>query len=60
MSGAHRLAVSELSVKSKTSGQAYLNQVGDEMSSEHLANEGSEEDNQQSSDKEIKIDNIQK
>jgi hypothetical protein len=60
LSGAHRLSTAELSTKAKTSGEEYLKEVADEFSPEHLVNEGSAEDNAQSSDKEIKVDNIGK
>jgi len=50
MSGAHRLAVSELS-KSKSKGDKYLSEVQSEMTGDHVMNEGTEQDNKKTSDK---------
>ncbi len=53
MSGAARLSVGELSVEAKgKKGKAYLDAVYAEFSPEHQVNEGSEEDNEETSDKE--------
>lgn len=52
MSGAHRLQVSEMTLKNKNSrDEKYLNDVEDEMVKENAANEGSSEDNADTSDK---------
>lgn len=46
MSGAHRLAAAELSVSAKNlKGEAYLKAVENEMTGDHVVNEGSEGDN---------------
>lgn len=52
MSGAHRLGVGELSEEAKgLKGEAYLKAVEAEMTGDHAANEGSKEDNANSSGK---------
>jgi hypothetical protein len=52
MSGAKRLAVSELSEEAKgLKGKAYLDAVEKEFKQDHVVNEGSEEDNEETSDK---------
>lgn len=52
MSGAHRLANSELAIKAKgKTGEAYLNAVEEEMTGDHAADEGSEQDNEETTDK---------
>ena len=53
MSGAHNLGVGELSEEAKgLKGEAYLEAVEEEMTGDHAVNEGSEEDNKETSDKE--------
>ncbi len=52
LSGAHNLGVGELSEEAKgLKGEAYLKAVEAEMTGDHAANEGSLEDNEQTSDK---------
>lgn len=52
MSGEHRLAVSELSLEAKgKKGKEYLDAVAKEMTGTHAQNEGSESDNEATSDK---------
>lgn len=52
LSGAHRLGTGELSEEHPDStGEEYLKQVQEELTGDHAANEGSEEDNTQTSDK---------
>lgn len=59
MSGAHRLAVSELSEYAKDKkGEAYLSAVEAEF--KENATEGSEADNKETSDKMIKVNNLGK
>lgn len=50
--GVHQLQVSELTIEAKgKKGEAYLQAVEDEMTGDHPTNEGSEEDNKETSDK---------
>lgn len=52
MSGAHRLNVSEMSIEDEgKTGEEYLTAVEEEMTGDHAADEGSAEDNAQTSDK---------
>jgi len=52
MSGAKRLSVGELSEEAKgLKGKAYLDAVAKEFAAEHQVNEGSESDNEETSDK---------
>ncbi len=54
--GAHNLGVSELTIEdADKKGDAYLEAVWKEQSPEHIANEGSKEDNAMSSDKMFKV-----
>ena len=50
MSGAHRLAVAELS-KSKATGEQYLKEVETELTGDHVTSEGTKADNEATSDK---------
>lgn len=59
MSGAHRLAASELSESAAgKKGEAYLKAVEAEMTGDHVADEGCESDNKATSDQSIKVKNI--
>ncbi len=59
MAGGKRLGVGEVTLRDLR-GQELINALSEELTGDHAANEGSLEDNAETSDKDTKTDNIGK